>query len=66
MTQRRGRKCKQLLNDLKERRRHWKLKKEALDHRLWRSRFGRGYGSVVTQLRDDDDDDDDNDDDKEH
>jgi hypothetical protein len=28
---RRGRRCKQLLDDVKEKRRYWKLKKEALD-----------------------------------
>jgi hypothetical protein len=49
MTGRRGRRRKQLLNDLKEKRRYWKLKKEALDRTLWRSRFGRGYGPVVRQ-----------------
>jgi hypothetical protein len=35
---RRGRKCKQLLNDLKENRRYWKFKEEAPDctlNRLW-------------------------------
>jgi hypothetical protein len=26
-----------------------KLKEEALDRTLWRTRFGRGYGPVVTQ-----------------
>jgi hypothetical protein len=48
MTRRRGRRRKQLLNDLKETRRYWKLKEEELDHTLWRTRLGRGYGSVVT------------------
>jgi hypothetical protein len=43
MTGRRGRRCKQLLDDLKEKRRYWKLKEEALDRVLWRIRFGRGY-----------------------
>jgi hypothetical protein len=38
-----------LLDDLKEKRRYWKLKEEALDRTLWRSRFGRGYGPVVRQ-----------------
>jgi hypothetical protein len=38
-----------LLDDLKEKRRYWKLKEEALDRTLCRSRFGRGYGSVVRQ-----------------
>jgi hypothetical protein len=41
MTGRRGRRCKQLLDDLKEKTRYWKLKEEAL--------FGRDYGPVVTQ-----------------
>jgi hypothetical protein len=39
-----------LLDDLKEKRRYWKLK-EALDRTLWRTRFGRGYGPVVTQTK---------------
>jgi len=26
-----------------------KLKEEALDHTLWRTRFGRGYGPVIQQ-----------------
>jgi hypothetical protein len=42
MTGRRGRKHKQLLDDLKEKRRYWKLKEGALDRTLWRTRFGRG------------------------
>jgi hypothetical protein len=29
--------------------RYWKLKEEALDRTLWRTRFGRGYGPVVRQ-----------------
>jgi hypothetical protein len=41
MTGRRGRRRKQLLDDIKEKRRYWKLKEEALDLTLWRSRFGR-------------------------
>jgi hypothetical protein len=49
MTGRRGRRRKQLLDDLKEKKRYWKLKEEALDHALWRTRFGRGYGPVVRQ-----------------
>jgi hypothetical protein len=47
MTGRRGRKRKQLLDYLKEKRRYWKLKQEALDRTLWITRFGRGYGPVV-------------------
>jgi hypothetical protein len=46
ITGRRGR-SKQLLDDLKEKRRYWK--EEALDRTLWRTRFGRGYGPVVGQ-----------------
>jgi len=44
---RRGRWCKQLLDDRKEKKEYWKLKKEALDRSLWRTRYGRGYGPVV-------------------
>jgi hypothetical protein len=44
-----GRRCKQLLDDLKEKRRCRKLKEEALDRTLWRPRFGRFYGPVVRQ-----------------
>jgi hypothetical protein len=50
MTGRRGRRRKQLLDDLKEKRSYWKLKEEALDRTVWRSRFGRGYGPVVRQI----------------
>jgi hypothetical protein len=49
VTGRRGRRRKQLLDDLREKRRHWILKEEALDRNLWRTRFGRGYGSVARQ-----------------
>jgi hypothetical protein len=49
MTGRRGRRRKQLLDGLKEKGRYWKLKEEALDRILWRTRFGRGYGPVVRQ-----------------
>jgi hypothetical protein len=52
MTGRRGRRRKQLLDDLKEKRRYWKLKEEALDGTVWRTRFGRGYGPVVRQTAD--------------
>jgi hypothetical protein len=37
---RQGRRCKQLLADLKETRGCWKLKEEALDHMLRRTHFG--------------------------
>jgi hypothetical protein len=49
MMGRRGRRHKQLLDDLKEKGRYWKLKEEALDRTLWRTHFGRGYGPVVRQ-----------------
>jgi hypothetical protein len=49
MMGRRGRRRKQLLDDLEEKRRYWKLKEEALDRTVWRTRFGRGYGPVVRQ-----------------
>jgi hypothetical protein len=49
MTGRQGRRRKQLLDDLKEKRRYWKLKEKALDRTLWRTRFGRDYGPVVRQ-----------------
>jgi hypothetical protein len=49
MTGRRGRRRKQLLDDLKEKKRYWKLKEEALDRTVWRTRFRRGYGPVVRQ-----------------
>jgi len=40
---------KQLLDDLKEKRGHWKIVGEALDRTLWRTRFGRNYGSVIRE-----------------
>jgi len=46
---RRGRRRKQLLDDLKERRIHSKLKEEALYRTLWRTRFGTDHGPVVGQ-----------------
>ena len=42
-----GRRCKQLVDDLKETRRYWKLK--ALT--LWRTGFGRGYEPVLWQTK---------------
>jgi hypothetical protein len=49
MTGKRGRRRKQLLDDLKVKRKYWKLKEEALDRTLWRTPFGRGYRPVVRQ-----------------
>ena len=46
---RRRRKCRKLLDDLKERRGYSHLKEETLDRTMWRDRFGRGFGPVVRQ-----------------
>jgi hypothetical protein len=43
----RGRRSKKLLDDLKEKRGYCKLKEEALDRTIRRTRFGRGYGTLV-------------------
>jgi hypothetical protein len=43
------RRRKQLLADIKEMTEYWKLKKEALDISLWRTRFGRVCGPFVRQ-----------------
>jgi len=48
VTGRRGRRHKQLLNDLKEARRYWKLKEEAQDCTQWRTQFGRGLRACCT------------------
>jgi hypothetical protein len=47
MTGRRGKRRKQLLDNLKEKKGYWKLKEEALASALWRTRLRRGYGPVV-------------------
>ena len=44
-----GRRCRKLLDDLKERRGYYHLKEEALDRSMWRARFGRGFGPVIRQ-----------------
>jgi hypothetical protein len=36
-----GGRCKQLVDDIKEKRRHWKFKEEVLDRTLLRNRCGR-------------------------
>jgi hypothetical protein len=41
------RRRKQLLDELKERRGYWRLKKVALVRTEWRTGFGRGYRTVV-------------------
>jgi hypothetical protein len=44
-----GRRCKQMMDDLKEKRRILEIEREVLDRSVWRTRFGRGYGPVVRQ-----------------
>ena len=44
---RRGRRCKKLLDDLKDRRGYCHLKEEALDRTMWRNHFRGGFGPVV-------------------
>jgi len=50
VTRLRGRRLKKLLDDLKDRRRYSHLKKEALDHTMWKHRFGRDIRPVVRLL----------------
>ena len=49
VTGRQGRRCRKLLDDLKERKGYSHLKEEALDRTMWRARFGGGFGPVVRQ-----------------
>jgi hypothetical protein len=49
VTGRRGRKRKQILDGLKEKKKYWKLKEEALDRTMWRTRFEGGYWPIVRQ-----------------
>ena len=49
VTERRGRRRRKLLDDLKESRGYSHLKEEALDRTMWTARFGRGFGPVVRQ-----------------
>jgi hypothetical protein len=44
-----GRRRKRLLDELKERRTFWKLKRETLDLTVWRTCLGRRYEPVVRQ-----------------
>ena len=46
---RRGRGHKQLMDGLKETRGYWKLREEALDRTVRRTRFGRGLRPVARQ-----------------
>jgi len=47
LTGRRGRRCKQLLDDLQEMRGYQQLKEEAPNLTVWINRFGRVYGTIV-------------------
>jgi hypothetical protein len=49
VTRRRGRRRKNLLDDLKDRKGYSHLKEEARYLTMWRNRFGRGFGPVVRQ-----------------
>ena len=49
VTRRRGRRCKKLLDDLKDRRGYSHLKGEVLDRSMWRNRFRGDFGPVVRQ-----------------
>jgi hypothetical protein len=49
VTEKRGRRSRKLLDNLKERRGYCHLKEEALDRTMWRAGFGRGFGPVVRQ-----------------
>ena len=49
VTVRRGRRLKQLVDDLKKGRRYWKLKEEALDRTLRRTRFVGDFGPFVRE-----------------
>jgi hypothetical protein len=52
VTERRERKRRKLLDDLKEMKEYCNLKEEALDRTMWRARIGRGVGPVVRQTDD--------------
>jgi glycerol-3-phosphate cytidylyltransferase-like family protein len=47
VTRRRGRRRKELLDDLGDRRDYSHMKEKALDRTKWRNRCGRGCGPVV-------------------
>jgi hypothetical protein len=48
VTGRQGRRCRKLLDELKESRGYSYLKEEALDRIMWRLCFGRGFGCRKT------------------
>jgi hypothetical protein len=47
VTGRQGKRCRKLLDVLKERRGYSHLKEEALDCTTWTADFGRGFGPVM-------------------
>jgi hypothetical protein len=49
VTGRRGRRRRDLLDDLKEVRGYSDLKEEVLDRTMWRAQLGKGFGPVVRQ-----------------
>jgi hypothetical protein len=49
VTGRQGRRRKELLDDVKEKRGYCKSKEEALGPAMWRTRFGRSYGPALRQ-----------------
>jgi hypothetical protein len=49
VTGRRGRRRKQLVDDLKETKGYCTLKENELDRTMWKTRFGRAYGPVIRQ-----------------
>jgi hypothetical protein len=52
VTGRRGKSCKELLDDLKEKRGYWKLKQEAADRSVLRTSFRETvYAPVVREAR---------------
>jgi hypothetical protein len=50
VTGRQGRRRKQPLDELKEKKEYWKLKEEEHERTRTRTRFGRGHGPVVRQI----------------
>jgi hypothetical protein len=48
-TETRGRRRKQLLNNLTETKRFWKLQEEEPESILWKIRFGKDYGPVLRE-----------------
>jgi hypothetical protein len=50
VTGRRGRRRKQMLDEVKKTSGYWESKEEALDPSLGRTRFGRSTGPVIRQI----------------